>query len=51
MEIEDKLMSDIGFLDVLIRNTEWFLQDSHYLRLKMLREHLIEAHKKLKSNK
>lgn len=47
MKIEDKIMSDIGFLDVLIPKTEWLIQESHHLRLKILREHLIEAHKEL----
>ncbi|KKM67089.1 hypothetical protein LCGC14_1474750 [marine sediment metagenome] len=49
MELKDKIMSDIGFLDILIKNSEWLLDEGHYLRLKILREHLIEAHKKLKS--
>lgn len=48
MKLKDKIMSDIGFLDILIDNTEWLLSDSHYLRFKILREHLIDAHKKLK---
>lgn len=47
MDLKDRIMSDIGFLDVLIKNTEWLLADSHHLRLKILREHLIEAHSKL----
>ena len=48
MDLMDKLMSDIGFLDVLIDRTDWLLRESHHQRLRMLREHLIEAHGKLK---
>lgn len=48
MELKDKIMSDIGFLDILIKHTEWLIGNSHHLRLKILREHLIDAHKELK---
>ena len=48
MRLIDEIMSDIGFLDVLIKNTEWLIAESHHLRLKILREHLIQAHKELK---
>jgi len=49
MDLKDKLMCDIGFLDVLIKHTEWLISDSHQIRLKILREHIIvDAHKKLK---
>ena len=48
MDLINKIMSDIGFLDILIDKTEWFISDAHHLRLRILREHLIEAHKELK---
>ena len=48
MELLDKIMGDIGFLDTLIDNSDWLIAESHYLRLKILREHLIQAHKELK---
>jgi len=50
MKLKDKIMSDIGFLDVLIKNTGWLVSDAHHLRLKILREHLIDAHKELKDD-
>ena len=48
MELLNKIMNDIGFLDTLIDNTEFLIKDNIHLKLKIIREHLIQTHKELK---
>ena len=48
MELLDKIMGDIGFLDTLIDNSDWLIKGSHYNNLWSIRAHLIQAHKELK---
>lgn len=47
MKLVDKIMSDIGFLDVFNKDIEKIIKTNSHFRLMMIREHLLDTHKEL----